>query len=141
MIMVPCGTSSLITVCLLGTILMFGYDTRAAHAEKTSRSNSANIGETIYQANCAVCHGDSGNGQTWVSGTLQPPPRNFTDPDVIQTLTRERMHDSITNGRPGTGMQPWKSRLSEDQIHAVIDYIRATFMKIDPPHAEKTKTF
>ena len=95
-------------------------------------------GETLYQTTCAVCHGDQGNGKTWVSGTLNPPPRNFTDPVVVQYLNRERMRTSILNGRPGTGMQPWKARLSESEIEAIIDYIRATFMKLDV-EAEKKK--
>ena len=103
-----------------------------------SQEGGGRSGEKVYQENCSVCHGDRGNGKTWVSGTLKPPPRNFTDPEVIKVLGRERMFQSISNGRPGTGMQPFKSRLSPDEIEAVIDYIRTDFMKIDVP-AEKKK--
>jgi mono/diheme cytochrome c family protein len=94
-------------------------------------------GEKVYQSYCSVCHGDQGNGKTWVSGTLNPPPRNFTDPAVIESLNRERMKQSILNGRPGTGMQPWKSRLSEQEVESVIDYIRTSFMKIDAAEEKK----
>ena len=93
--------------------------------------DSVKQGESIYQEVCSVCHGDAGNGQTWVSKTLNPPPRNFKDPQVIKTLNREQMFHSISNGRPGTGMQPFKSRLSDQEIESVIDFIRSTFMKID----------
>src|SRR5262249_51212453 len=115
---------------LIATILFFSLSLKSASAAENSPSSQTqlNEGEKIYLSYCAVCHGDQGNGKTWVSGTLNPPPRNFTDPGVIQFLNRDRMRNSITNGRPGTGMQPWKSRLSSFQIESVIDYIRETFM-------------
>lgn len=95
-------------------------------------------GERLYDSNCAVCHGDKGNGKTWVSETLNPKPQDFTDPKVIKTLTKKRMIQSITNGRAGTAMQPFKTQLSKDEIELLVDYIRAAFMKIDAK-AEKKK--
>jgi mono/diheme cytochrome c family protein len=38
------------------------------------------------------------------------------------------MLHSITNGRPGTAMMPWKTRLSKAEIEAVADFIRGSFM-------------
>ena len=84
--------------------------------------------EKIYSRNCAVCHGDKGNGAIWTRGGLNPPPRNFSTEQARQELTRERMINSVTNGRPGTAMQPHKGKLSESEIASVVDFIRATFM-------------
>jgi mono/diheme cytochrome c family protein len=95
-------------------------------------------GEGLYDANCAVCHGDKGNGKAWVTETLNPKPQDFTDPKTIKTLTRKRMIQSITNGREGTAMQPFKTQLSKDEIELIVDYIRTAFMKIDIK-AEKKK--
>lgn len=88
-------------------------------------------GGEIYQKTCAVCHGDKGNADTWVSKSLTPKPRNFTDPEVISSLDREDMFYSIYNGRPDTAMQPFRHQLSEEQIVSLIDYIRSKLMKID----------
>jgi mono/diheme cytochrome c family protein len=85
-------------------------------------------GRTLFVRNCAVCHGEKGDGQSRARNALNPPPRNFTSPEETAQLTRERMLHSITNGRPGTAMMPWKTRLSKAEIEAVADFIRGTFM-------------
>ncbi|HHI94650.1 MAG TPA: c-type cytochrome [Gammaproteobacteria bacterium] len=89
-------------------------------------------GEKIYTANCAVCHGDNGNTARWAQNGLHPAPRDFTSPEAQNDLTRDRMLNSVTNGRPGTGMMPYKTRLSKDEIAAVVGFIRFKFMGVDP---------
>lgn len=93
-------------------------------------------GGQIYAENCSICHGDNGDANTRASGSLRPPPRNFTTINAALELSRERMINSVTNGRPGTGMMPHKDRLSTQEIAAVVDYIRANFMKF-PQHTDK----
>jgi mono/diheme cytochrome c family protein len=83
----------------------------------------------IYTQNCAICHGDNGDGKTAAESGLRPPPRDFTTIEAALELTRERMINSVTNGRPGTGMMAHKDRLSPRQIAAVVDYIRQNFMR------------
>jgi mono/diheme cytochrome c family protein len=88
-------------------------------------------GEEIYGRFCSVCHGDKGNTAVWARSGLNPPPRNFTSVQAKSELTRERMIQSVTNGRPGTGMMPFTSKLNTREIEAVVDYIRYSFMKVD----------
>lgn len=57
-----------------------------------------------------------------------PPPRDFTAPGLAQALPRERMIESVLNGRPGTAMAGWRTRLSHAQAASVVDYVRSTFM-------------
>jgi mono/diheme cytochrome c family protein len=90
---------------------------------------------TDYLKYCSVCHGDSGNGKSHAAQGLQPPPRDFTSSEMAQVLTREYIISVVTNGKPGTAMSPWNSRLSGDRIAALADYIRSKFM-----HAESTAT-
>lgn len=85
-------------------------------------------GKKVYINICQVCHGERGDGQTFVANALNPPPRNFTSETSRKELSRARMIRSITNGRPGTAMMPWKSRLGAGDIHAVVDFIRYEFM-------------
>ncbi|MFQ5560982.1 MAG: c-type cytochrome [Nitrospinota bacterium] len=98
-------------------------------AGATGNEGNLSVGAQIYKENCRVCHGDKGNGKTFVANVLKPPPRNFTSPMVINTLSREQMVASVTNGRPGTAMMPWKTILTSEEIKVVIDHIRQTFMK------------
>jgi mono/diheme cytochrome c family protein len=94
-------------------------------------------GATVYSQYCVVCHGEKGDGDTRVRRGLSSPPRDFTTAQAHRELSRERMINSVTHGRPGTAMMPFDERLNEDQVAAVVDYIRTTFMtgegKADQP--------
>lgn len=83
----------------------------------------------LYHKYCAPCHGDHGDGNSRAQTALDPPPRNFTTAKAREELSLERMVTSVTYGRPGTAMVGWKRRLSEDQIAAIVDYVRKTFMQ------------
>lgn len=85
-------------------------------------------GKNAYTANCAVCHGDDGNGAMWTKNSLNPPPRDFTTLQALEMLSRDRMINSVTHGRPGTAMMSFAQRLTSEEISAVVDYIRTTFI-------------
>jgi mono/diheme cytochrome c family protein len=87
-----------------------------------------NLGKTIYQKRCKVCHGVQGNAKSFAANALHPPPRNFTSAKSKRELTRPRMISSVTEGRPGTAMMAWKNNLSAEEIQAVVDYIRHRLM-------------
>lgn len=120
--------------------------TGAQASELPARHQS---GRRIFEKNCTVCHGDRGGGALWARNTMNPAPRQFTAARSRQELARNRMIHSVTNGRPGTAMQPFKNRLSAREIEQVVDYIRYDFMKLDennqpvggaPPLQAKPKT-
>jgi len=85
-------------------------------------------GRDIFFKHCKACHGDKGDGKTFAANVLNPPPKNFTSEESKQQLTEKRMIRSVTEGRKGTAMMPWESRLTADEIHAVVDYIRRKLM-------------
>lgn len=86
------------------------------------------MGRKIYADTCQVCHGERGDGQTFVANALNPPPRNFTTDTSKKELTRARMIKSVTHGRPGTAMMPWKNNLNAGEIGATVSFIRNKFM-------------
>lgn len=88
-------------------------------------------GKRIYEEHCAVCHGDNGASAVWAKNGLNPPPRDFTSPASKQELSRDRMLTSVIHGRPGTAMMSFTSRLSTEEISAVVDYIRFNFIKVE----------
>ncbi|HGX93831.1 MAG TPA: c-type cytochrome [Candidatus Tenderia sp.] len=119
----------------------FMYDPEAVFQKEKADQQAADLassalqgeshfdhGKRLYKDNCRVCHGDRGNSATWTNTVLDPAPRNFTTPQSRRILTRERMLASVRFGRKGTAMMPFSKRLSHDDIAAVVDYIRATFM-------------
>src|SRR3569623_1991112 len=107
---------------------------------KETRPPKMVLGEQLYVRNCAVCHGDEGNGAMWTQSSLNPSPRDFTAAAAREELSRERMITSVTYGRPGTAMMSFRNRLSAEEIETVVDYIRTNFFKKRPapasPHPE-----
>jgi mono/diheme cytochrome c family protein len=89
----------------------------------------ASDGATLYHDYCSVCHGERGDGRSRAQGSMIPPPRDFTTPAAAVELTRERMIDAVTHGRPGTAMAAWATQLDEQQVAAVVDYIRGVLMR------------
>lgn len=110
--------------------LLPAFSTLAA-AESISVSDASQV----YSENCAVCHGDKGDGQSRARFGLDPKPRDFTTPGAAAELDRERMITSVAQGREGTAMVAWHGRLNMAQIEGVVDYIRSTFMQL--AHSEE----
>jgi len=116
---------------LLLVSLLLGYAEHTLAGEHhTQIPGETRTGVYIFHNYCSVCHGDKGDGQTRAKNGLVPPPRNYTTPEAAVELTRARMIQSVTHGRAGTAMIAWGHELSGKEIENVVDYIRATFMKL-----------
>ena len=114
------------TLCLgMAWILCSPSSALAAPGYRSQKSGESSA-ESNYKRHCSVCHGDRGTGNSRAS-KLVPPPRNFNE---AAKLTRGMMIYIVTNGKPGTSMVGWKSRFSEQEIAAVVDYIRGRFMLV-----------
>jgi DMSO reductase family type II enzyme heme b subunit len=87
-------------------------------------------GAEIFSKQCAVCHGDKGDGQGKFAYLMDPRPRDLlagrfkitttenlipSDEDLLRTLRR---------GMPGSAMPPW-GHLPEADLHALVSYVRA----------------
>jgi mono/diheme cytochrome c family protein len=87
----------------------------------------ASRGRAIFARACSVCHGDRGNGTSWAKELLAPPPRDFTS-ERGRLLTRRQMVNTVSYGNPGTAMVGFAIRYSREDIGAVVDYVRSTFI-------------
>jgi cbb3-type cytochrome c oxidase subunit III len=115
---------------LLASLLIMCVGNAMAGEHHTFIPGQTRPGAYIFHNYCSVCHGDKGDGQSRAREGLDPPPRNYTTPEAAIELTRERMISSVTNGRPGSAMIAWGKELSPKEIEGVVDYVRATFMKL-----------
>jgi mono/diheme cytochrome c family protein len=108
----------------------------AMHAPKTmvpmkghvamSSAQNIEMGSKVYATNCSSCHQANGKGMT---GTFPPLAGNavVTGPaDKVMDIVKNGLSGAITvNGGKFNGQMPaWKSTLSNDDIAAVISYIR-----------------
>lgn len=85
---------------------------------------SLDEGKAIYIANCAVCHGNAGEG-------LVGP--NFTDRNWIHGGSISNIFSTIKYGVPEKGMISWKSQLRPAAMQQVASYI-LTFQGTNPPN-------
>jgi cytochrome c oxidase cbb3-type subunit 3 len=76
-------------------------------------------GSAIFKENCAMCHGDDGKG----SAAMKTP--DFTSSKWQASTTNKTMRDVIKNGKKGTGMMAFGNKLKDDDVSAVIAYIRS----------------
>ncbi|OGS92247.1 MAG: hypothetical protein A2Z95_01165 [Gallionellales bacterium GWA2_60_18] len=86
-------------------------------------------GRSLYAHNCAVCHGERGQGAPAAIGIT--PPRDLSSPQARAELTRKRMLASVTGGHASAGKAGFADRLLPPDIDAVVDYVRAALMVPD----------
>lgn len=91
---------------------------------RTWAAGDAAKGEKVYKANCAVCHGDKGDGKGPGGAALTPQPTNFTSLAEMEGVDDVRLHKSIMEGLPGTAMIGFAKTMKPGDIEDVIAYIK-----------------
>jgi cytochrome c oxidase cbb3-type subunit 3 len=76
-------------------------------------------GAAIFKKNCMMCHGANGKGFP----ALKTP--NFTDPKWQSSTKEKEMREVVKNGKKGTAMLAFGAQLKDEEISAVIAYIRS----------------
>jgi cytochrome c oxidase cbb3-type subunit 3 len=88
------------------------------------------LGEETYAENCAVCHGENGEGE------IGPAIGN---PAMLSLNTDAFLKYAIENGRDGTEMPAFSDTLSIEEIDAVTAFLRsrATGWTVEQPLLRK----
>jgi len=89
------------------------------------------LGDSLYRARCATCHGESGDGRGPLAAGLSVPPTNFTagvyklrSTPTGSIPTDADLFTTITRGVHGTPMSPW-SDSREDERWALVFYLQS----------------
>jgi mono/diheme cytochrome c family protein len=91
----------------------------------TSVSLRAADAKALWDANCAQCHGKSGNADTKMGKTLSA--KDLTDPKVQAAFTDAKATQSIKEGVKENGkttMKAFGGKLSDDDVKALVAYVR-----------------
>ena len=79
--------------------------------------------KTLYEIDCAMCHGENGNGQTDLSKSMSLNIPNFTDAKLMSAKTDGDLFDIIRNGKDK--MPPEASgRANDNVVWNLILFIR-----------------
>ena len=110
------------------TLLFIAFAPVLVSAEGDSAAADAATGKAVYSQTCIACHGANGKGAI-------PGVRDLTASDGPLAKSDEELIKNISDGfqTPGSAM-PMPPRggnptLTEDDIKAVVIYIRAEFEK------------
>lgn len=80
-------------------------------------------GATLYQSQCAACHGASGHGDGPAGLQLSPPPVNFTDQARADQRSALSLYEVISQGVEGTPMVSYAQQISSADRWALAYYV------------------
>jgi cytochrome c oxidase subunit 2 len=91
--------------------------------------------ETLYARDCAACHGPDGKGKgpagvnlpgkSKMDPTMPKGPADFTDAGAMLTATDVLLQGKLLRGGMGTGMPEFGSLYSDEELWAMVAYLRA----------------
>jgi mono/diheme cytochrome c family protein/uncharacterized cupredoxin-like copper-binding protein len=106
---------------------------------KDSKPESLLAAQQAYSQDCAACHGADGEGSGVAGKSLlglskmdpaQPKgPADFTDQSRMLAASDALLQGKIMRGGMGTGMPEFGSLYTDDQLWALVAYIRSFIFK------------
>jgi len=138
------GRQSAIVVLLLvflGVTAVLLKDALFRRGEETPAATAAPRGRALYDAHCAVCHGSAGRGDGPGARVVRQPMRDFSDPAAMQAVSDRFLFDITKKGSSQFGrsnaMPAWGMKLSDNEIHDVVAYIRSLARRNPPAPGRK----
>ena len=90
-----------------------------APSESRGAATAPPDGGSIYKQKCSMCHGADGKGFP----ALKTP--DFTDSKWQKTAKDKEIETVIKNGKKGTAMPAFADKLKEDEVRALVGYLRS----------------
>ena len=105
----------------------------ARGAKSVGMGDSLVKAKRIYNMDCAICHGDNGNGQTDLAKSMSLTLDDWTDPKTLADKQDSALFKVIRDGKDK--MPPEEAaRAKDDDVKALVAYIR-TFGKVQQASA------
>lgn len=80
-------------------------------------------GGTLFATNCAVCHGESGEGDGPAAAGLEKQPADL-HAGHVQELSDGALFYIVSHGKPDTPMPAWENVLGEEERWQVVNFLR-----------------
>ena len=129
-----------VTLLLLGNHRWSTAQSIQPVAERAEHSDTVLArGRDLFAKQCAICHGETGNGEGKFAYLMNPRPRNFQEGEFKlattqnQVPTDEDLLRTIVRGMPGSAMPPW-GHLPQRDLMALVKVVRQ--IHIDATRAE-----
>lgn len=118
-------------IFITGALIIFAAAAAYAEGGKAPAKKAAILeeGRAVFEANCASCHGPTGQGDGAAAAALEPKPRNFTDAAYMKTRPAATLRKVVAEGGQSVGLSPvmigWQAMLTPAQIDAVVAYVQS----------------
>jgi mono/diheme cytochrome c family protein len=87
----------------------------------------------LYGQECAMCHGDNGNGKTDLAKDMELKLPDWSDPATLANKQDQELFNAIRNGK-GKMPAEVEGRAKDDELWNLIIYIRGLY-KLSPAPA------
>lgn len=81
---------------------------------------AVNVGKPLYQANCSLCHGETGAGEGPAGASFDPKPTHLAK-GAVTTDPDGKLFLALKNGK---GKMPPMKRMTDEEMWQVIAYVR-----------------
>jgi mono/diheme cytochrome c family protein len=85
-------------------------------------------GKKRYDTQCALCHGDKGDGQGDAAKDMKLKLSDFSKPDTLANRTDGELFAIIVSGKDPMPSQ--KGRITEPQVWNLVNYLRSLSGKV-----------
>lgn len=86
-------------------------------------AESSKRGAALFSQSCAVCHGNTGEGNGPGAAGLNPKPADL-HADHVQDNSDGTLFWIISHGRTGTAMPAWNTAFSDPQRWDLVNFLR-----------------
>jgi high-affinity iron transporter len=97
-------------------------------------------GQRLFRENCVSCHGERGAGDGPAADTLNPKPRDFTDPERLQAYAPHQFFQTISFGVEGTAMPSFAEAFTKEECWDIAFYLMTLRRNFNPSHPVEPTT-
>jgi cytochrome c5 len=85
--------------------------------------DDSNPAKATWDKSCKKCHAEDGSASTSIGKKLEIG--DYTNPETLAKFSDEELFNMTKNGVEGTKMGGYGDKLSDEEIHALVAYMRA----------------
>lgn len=90
---------------------------------RNSTPETLALAETLYNKNCAACHGQYGGGDGPAADTTAEKPVAFSDPAYMFEMRGDVLYAKIRRGGMGTDMPNFGTLFTQEETLALVEYL------------------